>query len=93
MQDFKNINLCEKRFKTRLFFAKKYEVFECCGLASRLPKQSPIQLQISGYVPKSNYAFAQLISMPQEFSPMPRFKSLSFITISLITIKLKLNYF
>ena len=35
-------------------------------------------MQIFGYAPESNHVFALLISLPPEFSPMPRFKSINF---------------
>ena len=42
------------------------------------PRNSPRPLQISGYAPASNHVFALFVSMPPEFSLMPRFKSINF---------------
>ena len=40
-------------------------------------KKAP-PLQISGYAPESNHAFAQLIFMPPEFFLKPDFKGINF---------------
>ena len=41
----------------------------------------------------SNHVFALLISMPPEFSLMPRFKSISFFNVSLKLSYLKKKFF
>ena len=58
------------------YFCKKYKIFERLGLRPQNPQISP--LQIFGYAPESSYVFALPISMPPEFSLMPRFKNINF---------------
>ena len=66
--------------KLSYFCNKNTKVSSAGDSAFRLPETAFSQLQISGYAPESNhvYVFALLISVPPEFSLMPRFKSIIF---------------
>ena len=56
---------------------KKIQHFRGLGAPPQSPQTAP-QFQYSGYTPESNHVFALLISMPPEFSVMPRLKSINF---------------
>ena len=60
----------------------------CSRKVGPWPRSSGYRWVISGYTPESNHVFALLISMPPEFSLMPRYKSINFYQISR-----KLSYF
>ena len=53
------------------YFAKNFKIFESS------PETAP-SFQISGYVPESNYVLPRQISLPPDFSLMPRRKSINF---------------
>ena len=69
MLHLKSIDFRQNRPKIKLFFQKSTKFSSAGGSAP---------LQISGYVSEFNHVFALLISMPPEFSLMPRFKSINF---------------
>ena len=54
-----------------------YKILERWGARLQTPEIASL-LQISGYAPEASHIFALLISMPPEFSLMPRLKSINF---------------
>ena len=77
MPRFNSIKFYQNRPKIKLVFVKNRQNLVRWGLRPQTPEKAP-PLQISGYAPESNYAFAQLIFMPPEFSLKPDFKSIIF---------------
>ena len=78
MPRFNSIKFYQNRPKIKLVFVKNRQNFRALGIPLPDLRTSPPPLQISGYVPKPNHVFAQLIFMPPEFSLMPNFKSVYF---------------
>ena len=56
---------------------KKIQNFSALEPSLPDPRNSP-PLQLSGYAPESNHTFAELISLPPEFSLMPRLQNINF---------------
>ena len=52
---FTSYNFYPNRPKIKLFFPKRYKIFEGWGLRPQTPLNTP-QVQISGYAPNQKYA-------------------------------------
>ena len=82
------------RNEIELFWKKNTKFLSAGCSTPQTSETAPPRLQISGYAPESNHVFALLISMPPEFSLMPRFKTINFYQNKLkIVIFAKKNFF